>query len=156
MLADSIKKTYEDDKFVELIEVQNVTAKNIKADYFTNISMKLAKELKINPIKIADQIVKNLSSFNDIQVDIVKPGYINFLVEDTKKNNIISLINKSDDLLKNCKTEKKLRINVEFVSANPTGPLHIGHGRGVIYGNIIAKFLIIPVSYTHLTLPTKA
>jgi len=143
MLADSIKKTYEDDKFVELIEVQNVTAKNIKADYFTNISMKLAKELKINPIKIADQIVKNLSSFNDIQVDIVKPGYINFLVEDTKKNNIISLINKSDDLLKNCKTEKKLRINVEFVSANPTGPLHIGHGRGVIYGNIIAKFLII-------------
>ena len=46
MLADSIKKTYEDDKFVELIEVQNVTAKNIKADYFTNISMKLAKELK--------------------------------------------------------------------------------------------------------------
>ncbi len=143
MLADSIKKTYEDDKFVELIEVQNVTAKNIKADYFTNISMKLAKELKINPIKIADQIVKNLSSFNDIQVDIVKPGYINFLVEDIKKNNIISLINKSDDLLKNCKTEKKLRINVEFVSANPTGPLHIGHGRGVIYGNIIAKFLII-------------
>ena len=143
MLADSIKKTYADDKFVELIEVQNVTAKNIKADYFTNISMKLAKELKINPIKIADQIVKNLSSFNDIQVDIVKPGYINFLVEDIKKNNIISLINKSDDLLKNCKTEKKLRINVEFVSANPTGPLHIGHGRGVIYGNIIAKFLII-------------
>jgi arginyl-tRNA synthetase len=143
MLADSIKRTYEDDKFVELIEVQNVTAKNIKADYFTNISMKLAKELKINPIKIADQIVKNLSSFNDVQVDIVKPGYINFLVEDIKKNNIISLINKSDDLLKNCKTEKKLRINVEFVSANPTGPLHIGHGRGVIYGNIIAKFLII-------------
>ena len=143
MLADSIKKTYEDDKFVELIEVQNVTAKNIKADYFTNISMKLAKELKINPIKIAGQIVKNLPSFNDIQVNIVKPGYINFLVEDIKKNNIISLINKSDDLLKNCKTEKKLRINVEFVSANPTGPLHIGHGRGVIYGNIIAKFLII-------------
>ena len=143
MLADSIKKTYADDKFVELIEVQNVTAKNIKADYFTNISMKLAKELKINPIKIADQIVKNLSSFNDIQVDIVKPGYINFLVEDIKKNNIISLINKSDDLLKNCKAEKKLKINVEFVSANPTGPLHIGHGRGVIYGNIIAKFLII-------------
>ena len=143
MLADSIKKTYEDDKFVELIEVQNVTAKNIKADYFTNISMKLAKELKINPIKIADQIVNNLSSSNDVRVDVVKPGYINFLVEDIKKNNIISLINKSDNLLQNCKTEKKLRINVEFVSANPTGPLHIGHGRGVIYGNMIAKFLII-------------
>ena len=143
MLADSIKKTYEDDKFVELIEVQNVTAKNIKADYFTNISMKLAKELKINPIKIADQIVNNLSSSNDVRVDVVKPGYINFIVEDIKKNNIISLINKSDNLLQNCKTEKKLRINVEFVSANPTGPLHIGHGRGVIYGNMIAKFLII-------------
>ncbi len=143
MLADSIKKTYENDKFVELIEVQNVTAKNIKADYFTNISMKLAKELKINPIKIADQIVNNLSSSNDVRVDVVKPGYINFLVEDIKKNNIISLINKSDNLLQNCKTEKKLRINVEFVSANPTGPLHIGHGRGVIYGNMIAKFLII-------------
>ncbi len=99
MLADSIKKTYEDDKFVELIEVQNVTAKNIKADYFTNISMKLAKELKINPIKIADQIVNNLSSSDDVRVDVVKPGYINFLVGDIKNINHISLINKSDKLL---------------------------------------------------------
>ena len=80
---------------------------------------------------------------NDIQIDIVKPGYINFLIKDMKKNNIISTINSNNDLLENCRSKNKLKINVEFVSANPTGPLHVGHGRGVIYGNIIAKFLKI-------------
>ena len=105
--------------------------------------MKLAKELKENPIHIAQEIAKNISKTNDIQVEIVKPGYINFIVNDKEKNNIISIINNGNDLLDHCKTNDKLKINVEFVSANPTGPLHVGHGRGVIYGNIIAKFLKI-------------
>ncbi len=143
ILAEAINKIYTDDDFVNLIEVQNVTAKNVKADFFTNISMKLAKILKSSPMIIAEEIIKNSSLSDDITADIVKPGYINFTIADIKKNDIISSINNSDSLIAHCKSNKKKRINVEFVSANPTGPLHVGHGRGVIYGNIIAKFLKI-------------
>ena len=141
ILVDAINRTYPNKNFIKLIEVQNVTAKNVDADFFSNISMKLSKELKTNPMEIANQLIKNMSMNNDIQIDVVKPGYINFLIKDTKKNNIISAINSNNDLLENCRANNKLNINVEFVSANPTGPLHVGHGRGVIYGNIIAKFL---------------
>ena len=143
ILVDAINRTYPNKNFIKLIEVQNVTAKNVDADFFSNISMKLSKELKTNPMEIANQLIKNMSMNNDIQIDVVKPGYINFLIKDTKKNNIISAINSNNDLLENCRANNKLNINVEFVSANPTGPLHVGHGRGVIYGNIIAKFLKI-------------
>lgn len=143
IIVDAINKTYSNKKFIKLVEVQNVTAKNVDADFFSNISMKLSKELQTNPMEIANQLIKNISMNNDIQIDIVKPGYINFLIKDMKKNNIISTINSNNDLLENCRSKNKLKINVEFVSANPTGPLHVGHGRGVIYGNIIAKFLKI-------------
>ena len=143
ILVDAINRTYPNKNFIKLIEVQNVTAKNVDADFFSNISMKLSKELKTNPMEIANQLIKNMSMNNDIQIDVVKPGYINFLIKETKKNNIISAINSNNDLLENCRANNKLNINVEFVSANPTGPLHVGHGRGVIYGNIIAKFLKI-------------
>jgi arginyl-tRNA synthetase len=143
ILVDAINRTYPNKNFIKLIEVQNVTAKNVDADFFSNISMKLSKELKTNPMEIADQLIKNMSMNSDMQIDVVKPGYINFLIKETKKNNIISAINSNNDLLENCRANNKLNINVEFVSANPTGPLHVGHGRGVIYGNIIAKFLKI-------------
>ena len=142
-LAKAIIKTYKQSNFSELIEVQSVTAKNVEADFFSNISMKLAKKLKNNPMSIADDIVKNIPETNDIKISIVQPGYINFLIMDKKKNDIITTINNCDDLLSECRTKNKKKINIEFVSANPTGPLHVGHGRGVIYGNIIAKFLKI-------------
>ena len=79
ILAEAINKIYTDDDFVNLIEVQNVTAKNVKADFFTNISMKLAKILKSSPMIIAEEIIKNSSLSDDITADIVKPGYINFI-----------------------------------------------------------------------------
>ena len=142
-LTNAIIKTYKQSNFSELIEVQSVTAKNVEADFFSNISMKLAKKLKNNPMSIAKDIIKNIPETNDIKISIVQPGYINFLIMDKKKNDIIATINNCDDLLSECRTKNKKKINVEFVSANPTGPLHVGHGRGVIYGNIIAKFLKI-------------
>ena len=104
LLKEAVKKTYPDQDFSSLLEIQNVTAKNIQADYFTNISMKLAKILKTNPIEIADKIIGNMNNIDDIKFNIVKPGYINFSVGDGKKNNIISIINKSENLLSDCKT----------------------------------------------------
>ncbi len=143
LVSKAIRESYPGSNFEEFIEVQNVTAKNIDADYFTNISMKLAKKLKINPTTIAEKIIASLDKQEDFIYFFSKPGYINFKVTDIMKNNIIQKINESDNLLCGCKTDNPKKINVEFVSANPTGPLHVGHGRGAIYGNIIAKFLTI-------------
>ena len=92
LLKKSIDKTYSGRDFTDLIEVQNVTAKNIEADYYTNISMKLAKLLKKNPTEIANKIIKSMDELDDIKFNVVKPGYINFLVKDSKRNNIISVM----------------------------------------------------------------
>ena len=143
LLKEALDKSFNIDDSANLIEIHNVTAKHVKADYFSNISMKLAKILKKKPIDIAKTIISNIKNDDDIIVEVVKPGYINFSLKESKKNNIVVHINSSSDLLSDCKTDDPKRINVEFISANPTGPLHVGHGRGAVYGNIVAKFLKI-------------
>ena len=110
ILTKALDKTYPDHKYSDLIEVQNVIAKNIKADFFSNISMKLAKELKSNPMHIAENIVKNILETKDINIDVIKPGYINFSIMDIKKNDIISIINNSKDLLSVCQTKNKKKL----------------------------------------------
>ena len=149
LLVEVLKKDFDKDELDKLIEIQQTTAKHIKADYFSNIAMKLAKQLNKKPIDIAEKIVKELQPSSALTFEVAKPGYINFTIENSQKNNIVSDILKSPDLLAPFKTKKPKKIHVEFVSANPTGPLHIGHGRGVIYGNIIAKLLKIQGHNVH-------
>tara|TARA_Y100000590_G_scaffold286981_1_gene322943 strand:- start:64465 stop:66048 length:1584 start_codon:yes stop_codon:yes gene_type:complete len=143
LIIESLKDDLEVSELLDLVEVQQSTTKHIKADYFSNIAMKLAKKLNKDPIDIADKIVAKLQSSEGLICEVAQPGYINFLIEESQKNHIIIDILDSEDLLTICKTKKPKKINVEFISANPTGPLHVGHGRGAIYGNIIAKFLQI-------------
>jgi len=138
-LVDRIEET----ELISEVEIQQATTKHIEVDYFSNIAMKLSKRLNDNPINIANQIVKKLNIYKEFTCKVEKPGYINFQINQSEKNHIIKLILDSKDLLSSCKSDKPKKINVEFVSANPTGPLHVGHGRGVVYGNIIAKFLKI-------------
>jgi arginyl-tRNA synthetase len=129
----------------DLNEFQGVTVEIPPVDYnfdlSCNISLVLGKVNKTNPKelanKIKDLIVKNLNDFDN--VEIAGPGFINFKL--THKA-IISIINK---ILKNRKTFGKKSsnnsYNIEFVSANPTGPLHVGHCRGAIYGDVLANLL---------------
>tara|TARA_B100000029_G_scaffold262079_1_gene258269 strand:+ start:2175 stop:3782 length:1608 start_codon:yes stop_codon:yes gene_type:complete len=141
LLIEALKKKFSKDELDKLVEVQQATAKHIKADFFSNIAMKLAKILNQNPMDIAKEIVKVIKKTDLFTYDIAEPGYINFIVQETKKNNIVTEILNNKNLLGSIKTKNPKKIHLEFVSANPTGPLHIGHGRGAIYGNIIAKFL---------------
>ena len=143
LLIEALKKDFGKNGLDELVEVQPTAAKHIKADYFSNIAMKLSKKLNKDPMDIALGIVKELQPTDLFTFDVAKPGYINFSIKNTQKNNIVTDIIKSKDLLAPFKTNSPKKIHVEFVSANPTGPLHVGHGRGAIYGNIIAKFLRI-------------
>ena len=103
-------------------------------DYSTNVAMKLTKLLKKSPIDIAEDIINRLredSTFKDITCE---RGFINFTLSD---DFYITLVNN----LKFREFEKSKKILIEFGSANPTGPLHVGHGSNLIIGDIIASLL---------------
>ena len=117
--------------------------------YFSNIAMKLAKTLEEKPFEIAERIMSAINTDGKFKIWIAKPGYINFTLNQSQKINIIQEIIKSENLLTDVKTEDVKKVIVEFVSANPTGPLHVGHGRGAIYGNIISKYLEIQGHKVH-------
>ena len=117
-------------------------------DYSTNAAMQWARTAHKAPRAIAESIVKYIDAPLVSKMEIAGAGFINFfLAADTvyaELRNILSAGASYGDLPK----DKKDKILVEYVSANPTGPLHIGHARGAAYGSA-------PVSYTHLTLPTN-
>ncbi len=144
-----LKEIYDLSELEEIIEIQKTSNKHVASDYFSNIAMKLAKTLGENPLQIAEKIMSTINSEQNYQVWVAKPGYINFTLNQSQKNNVILEILDSENLLLEVKTENAKRIIVEFVSANPTGPLHVGHGRGAIYGNIISKYLEIQGHEVH-------
>ena len=112
-------------------------------DLSTNVAMVLGKINKKPPLILAEQIKKRLSEVLDInEIKIAKPGFINIKL----KNDYWGLFTK--DILSNSKDfgvnlkEKKISYLIEFVSANPTGPLHVGHCRGAILGDVLSNLLI--------------
>ena len=123
------------------LEIQN-TSNPSHGDLYCNVAMQLAKSLKDNPINIAEMIVANIVKTKEVkQIKIAPPGYINFYLNKTNKAEIITKINNNKINIIS-KNEKK-QIHIEYVSANPTGPLHVGHGRGMIIGDITRKFLTL-------------
>ena len=121
------------------IEV-NKTSDKTHGDLYTNVAMKLAKIVKKKPLLIAEEVTKKIGSVDGIdKIEIAVPGYINFFLSKSNKfEGLKKILNYDINFLKSVKTKN---IHVEFVSANPTGPLHIGHGRGMIVGDTTARFL---------------
>ena len=144
-----LKENYQLAEAEDIVEIQKTSNKHVASDYFSNIAMKLAKILKEKPLQIAEKIMSAINSDGSFEVWVAESGYINFTLNQSQKVNIIKKIINSDNLLAGVKTKDAKKIIVEFVSANPTGPLHVGHGRGAIYGNIISKFLEIQGHKVH-------
>jgi len=112
-------------------------------DISTNVAMLLNKELKQPPRKIAESIVEKLQeNAADIrEIQIAGPGFINFFfTEEYFKRNVKSIIDLNAQYGKSAMLRGK-KANVEFISANPTGPLTVGHGRNAVLGDTIANFL---------------
>ena len=112
-------------------------------DLSTNIALVLAKKTKQAPVKLAnnikDIILKNFKDFSEVA--IAGPGFINFRFNSkTYQKLILDILNADKKYGTNSK--KKEKYNIEFVSANPTGPMHIGHSRGAIYGDVLANLLM--------------
>ncbi len=121
----------------------NVPQNNVNGDYSTNIAMMLAKKLKRPPRQIAEEIVENLSYDSNIieKIEIAGAGFINFYFTPEFVTRIIKTILEEKDTFGRFEIHTGKKANVEFVSANPTGPLTVGHGRNAVLGDTVANLL---------------
>ncbi len=111
-------------------------------DYSTNIALQLTKILKKNPREIAQLIIEKIGLDPSIdRLEIAGPGFINFYLSSAGKSSIINSIFSQSTNYGHNLTGKNQKLQVEFVSANPTGPLHIGHGRGAAIGDSLARIM---------------
>ena len=113
-----------------------------KGHLTTNVCMVTASILKINPKKLAEELKTRLQKINKFDnVEVAGPGFINISLKRENFASIIEYINENKDSFGSSNIGKKNKVQIEFVSANPTGPLHVGHGRGAAYGDAIGRIL---------------
>jgi arginyl-tRNA synthetase len=130
----------------ELTYTINIDASKDKThgDFASNIALVLSKQAGMPPRKLAELIADKLSKNkheNIEKVEIAGPGFINFFVSSASNFTVIETILEQKDQFGRTSQANGKRIQVEFVSANPTGPLHVGHGRGAAYGASVADLL---------------
>lgn len=150
-IAKLIEKTVKDlqkKKKLVLVKIPNIvinySKEKIYGDYATNIALQLAKIINRNPVEIADLLASNLQKplSNLFQkIEAVKPGFINFFVSKEYLQNQITEILKRKEKFGSLKIGENEKVNVEFISANPTGPLTLGNGRGGFCGDVLANVL---------------
>jgi arginyl-tRNA synthetase len=113
-----------------------------KGHITTNVCMVAASVLKANPIELANNLKEELKSINCFEdVQSAGPGFINIFLKRKDFVSTIGNINKFGDSYGESNIGNGEKIQIEFVSANPTGPLHVGHGRGAAYGDVIGRIL---------------
>ena len=112
-------------------------------DISTAVAMGLAKNEKRPPREIADLIAAHLQSNTDLfeVVDVVSPGYINLTLKRDQWFKVLSEIEQQGESYGMSTARSNQKVLIEFVSANPTGPLHVGHGRGAAVGDAISNLL---------------
>jgi len=111
-------------------------------DYATSFPLKLARSMGLEPLAIADIIVSLIIQSPEIDdIIVAKPGFINFSLSNEWLTNQVSNILSAGDAYGSIKLGQGKRVQIEFVSVNPTGPLHVGHGRGAILGSTLANVL---------------
>lgn len=144
LLTDIVKAASAKLPYLENKEIVfSVPNNESHGDYSTNIAMLLTKELKRNPRDIAAEIISALELDEKVvsRVEIAGPGFINFFMNTNYLNNIIKEVIAEKEKFGRSDKYKGKRANVEFVSANPTGPLTVGHGRNAVIGDTVANML---------------
>ncbi len=123
------------------IKIDN-TRNSAHGDFACNMALALAKKIGMNPRELAQRIVDSLPPSDSIaKVEIAGPGFINAFLKQGAQQQVIAEILRQKQDYGRCKAGTKHKIHLEFVSANPTGPLHVGHGRGAAYGATLANLL---------------
>ena len=135
-------------KFLKLSIIENLDNINLEIppdhlnyDLSSNVALVLAKINKINPIYLAKEIKnllhKNISHFEEI--DVAGPGFLNIKL--SKKGLVININNILENKASYGSKKSNKTYNIEFVSANPTGPMHVGHCRGAVFGDVLSNLL---------------
>jgi arginyl-tRNA synthetase len=118
------------------------TKDKLHGDFACNIAMMLARPAKMNPRQIATLLVEALPETDFItRVDIAGPGFINFTLSADTAQQVVKTILAEGDQFGRSDLGSGQSVQVEFVSANPTGPLHVGHGRGAAFGSAVSSLL---------------
>jgi len=130
---------------ISINEVEVTSCKNKEdGDYASNIALKLAKKVNQNPIELSTKIqscISNKAIKEITKIEVAGPGFINFFISTASKVLILQeIMQKKDNYGKNELGCNK-NLLLEFVSANPTGPLHVGHGRGAVFGDCLSNLL---------------
>ena len=111
-------------------------------DLSLNVAFLLSKKLKDRPINIANRIKNILENEKNFErVEVAGGGFVNLFLSKEFYKDVLDRIIKEEDNYGSIKEKNRGLINVEFVSANPTGPLHLGHGRGAVIGNVLSNLL---------------
>jgi len=112
-------------------------------DYSTNVAMVLGKQLKKNPLEVAEILKGTFRNSLKVpfRVEVAVPGYINFYLSQKYLQDVVGKINEEKNNFGSSKIGDGVKVNNEFISANPTGPLHLGNGRGGFYGDSLSRVL---------------
>ncbi len=141
-LVDALKKAYDVDMNVEQVIIQIPKIKE-HGDYSSNLAMQAKKLINDNPRAIASKIIEHLD-YTQAQLDsceIAGPGFINFKVKNASLTEVIDKVLTEDENYGKNDSGKGMKVNVEYVSANPTGNLHLGHARGAAWGDCITRLM---------------
>ncbi len=111
-------------------------------DLATNAAMVLAKDARMNPRQLAEALASALRAEPGVvQVEIAGPGFINLRLDEDVYRGLVGAILRNPTGYGRRKGQAGTKVNVEYVSANPTGPMHVGHGRGAVFGDALANLL---------------
>ena len=144
-LLNNALKNLEKIENIDLAKIKVEIKKNKQkdhGDYSTNLAMIIAKKLSKPPLEVAELLVKETIKEKSIQqIKIAEPGFINFFIKEDSYLEILKKINKEKENFGKIKPGSKEKILIEYVSSNPTGPLHVGHGRGAAFGSVLSNIL---------------
>ena len=110
-------------------------------DFASNFAMQSARTLKCNPRMVAQAVIDNLDCAYVEKAEIAGPGFINFYLKDNWLSDMFAHIVEAGENYGNLTAPSDEKIQIEYVSANPTGPLHVGHGRGAAVGSSLANLM---------------
>lgn len=138
-IKEAVKKAFD----IEL-EENNIVIETPKVkdhgDFSTNVAMQLTRQLRQNPRMIAEKIVAYIESENVEKMDIAGPGFINFILSKGRFTKVIEeVLSKRENFGQ--QPSNGIKVNLEYVSANPTGSLHLGHARGAAWGDSCARIM---------------
>lgn len=138
-IQSAVKKAF--DIELEAAKIVIETPKNKDhGDFSSNVAMQLTRELRQNPRMIAEKIVENFENEHVEKLDIAGPGFINFILSKGRISKIVEEVLAKQETYGQ-QPANGIKVNLEYVSANPTGSLHLGHARGAAWGDSCARIM---------------